>query len=81
MPVTPSTPPWLVSPSNTVLPIKSLQDEITHFVNWISPTPEEKKMRMDALDRLEKVVLKVWNEASVVVFGSYETKLYLPVKK
>lgn len=44
----------------------------------MSPTPVEHKIRGDVIQRIEKIILRLWPEARVQVFGSYRTGLYLP---
>ncbi|RUS21792.1 hypothetical protein BC937DRAFT_91466, partial [Endogone sp. FLAS-F59071] len=55
-----------------------LHQEILDFVRYISPTPEEHMMRKYVVRRIEKQVLDLWPSAQVVVFGSFNTQLYLP---
>ncbi|KAL1923098.1 uncharacterized protein VTP21DRAFT_9474 [Calcarisporiella thermophila] len=57
---------------------KRLHQEILDFVEYISPTPEEHFVRRLVVERVRRVVSKVWPEAKILCFGSYDTKLYLP---
>ncbi|KAJ3409408.1 hypothetical protein HDV05_004449 [Chytridiales sp. JEL 0842] len=52
--------------------------EVDDFVKYISPTKSEHAMRLLTVERLRKVVNKMWANAEVTVFGSFETQLYLP---
>lgn len=42
------------------------------------PTPTEHALRIRVVSRIEDVVLSLWPEAHVEVFGSFRTGLYLP---
>ncbi|KAF9209123.1 hypothetical protein BGZ49_006239 [Haplosporangium sp. Z 27] len=55
-----------------------LTQELKDFVDYISPTREEHQVRIYAAKRLEKVIMQLWPDSSVHIFGSFETKLYLP---
>ncbi|ORX92810.1 Nucleotidyltransferase, partial [Basidiobolus meristosporus CBS 931.73] len=55
-----------------------LHQEIQHFVEYISPSPEEHEMRFMVYKSIEQVVQSLWPEAKVRLFGSYDTQLYLP---
>ncbi|KAF9355033.1 hypothetical protein BGX26_007063 [Mortierella sp. AD094] len=57
-----------------------LTQELKDFVEFISPTREEHQVRKYVARRIEEEVKKVWRDAEVVVFGSFETKLYLPTR-
>jgi DNA polymerase sigma len=64
--------PWV-----TKFPM-ALHEEIWSFSQWLTPTTEEQSMRQDVVNRLRKIVLKLWPEASVVPYGSFETNLCVP---
>ncbi|KAF9160531.1 hypothetical protein BGX21_005871 [Mortierella sp. AD011] len=55
-----------------------LTQELKDFVDFISPTREEHQVRKYVARRLEEVIKNLWRDVKVVVFGSFETKLYLP---
>lgn len=55
-----------------------LHEEIDHFFEYMSPTPEEHEMRAEVVKRIETIILSKWKEAKVEIFGSYRTGLYLP---
>jgi len=57
---------------------QGLDQEIEDFVKWISPTEEERKMRLDVLERIQTVVQLVWPQARVEIIGSIKTELCLP---
>uniref|UniRef100_A0A8C9TXB6 Terminal nucleotidyltransferase 4A n=1 Tax=Scleropages formosus TaxID=113540 RepID=A0A8C9TXB6_SCLFO len=58
--------------------IFGLHEEIIDFYEYMSPRPEEERMRMEVVDRIERVVKDLWPYANVQVFGSFSTGLYLP---
>ncbi|XP_051920278.1 terminal nucleotidyltransferase 4B isoform X2 [Hippocampus zosterae] len=55
-----------------------LHEEIKDFYAYISPRPEEEKMRLEVVDRIKSVIHNLWPSAEVQVFGSFSTGLYLP---
>ncbi|KDR20267.1 non-canonical poly(A) RNA polymerase protein Trf4-1-like isoform X3 [Zootermopsis nevadensis] len=55
-----------------------LHEEIEDFYNYMCPTPEEHELRVSVVRRIEKVVLGLWRDAKVEIFGSFRTGLYLP---
>ncbi|KAK7869373.1 hypothetical protein R5R35_000681 [Gryllus longicercus] len=55
-----------------------LHQEIEDFYQYMSPTPEEHELRVNVVRRIKKVVLSLWPEARVEIFGSFRTGLYLP---
>lgn len=55
-----------------------LNQEIDDFVKFIEPSEDEELMRQVTMQRLSKVVKRLWSDAVVLCFGSFETKLYLP---
>ncbi|KAG0236805.1 hypothetical protein BGW42_002673 [Actinomortierella wolfii] len=55
-----------------------LTQELKDFVAYISPTREEHQVRKYVFMRIERTVKQLWPEASLHIFGSYETMLYLP---
>ncbi|KAG0345868.1 hypothetical protein BG004_002897 [Podila humilis] len=57
---------------------RMLTQELKDFVDFISPSPEEHKVREYIHRRVQASVCKIWPEAQVIVFGSFNTKLYLP---
>jgi non-canonical poly(A) RNA polymerase PAPD5/7 len=58
--------------------IPALHQEIEDFVEWVSPTEEEKRMRQDVLHSIQSVVQILWPQARVEIIGSYKTELCLP---
>ncbi|OCT82198.1 hypothetical protein XELAEV_18024710mg [Xenopus laevis] len=55
-----------------------LHEEILDFYKYMSPRPEEEKMRMEVVNRIENVIKELWPNADVQIFGSFKTGLYLP---
>lgn len=53
--------------------------EVEGFVNWISPTPQEDEIRGLIVAIISRAVTTSFPDASVFPFGSYATKLYLPL--
>ncbi|KAG9341946.1 hypothetical protein JZ751_018263 [Albula glossodonta] len=55
-----------------------LHEEINDFYEYMSPRPEEERMRMEVVERIERVIKELWPSADVEIFGSFSTGLYLP---
>ncbi|XP_031137432.1 terminal nucleotidyltransferase 4B [Sander lucioperca] len=68
--------PWKVR--NYSEGIVGLHEEVKDFYDYISPRPEEEKMRLEVVDRIKGVIYDLWPSAEVQVFGSFSTGLYLP---
>lgn len=58
--------------------IRLLQREVTCFVQYVEPTPIEIKLREYLVHRIRTTVETKWPSATVSVFGSFSTTLYLP---
>ncbi|MBN3321075.1 PAPD5 polymerase, partial [Atractosteus spatula] len=58
--------------------ILGLHEEIIDFYGYMSPRPEEERMRMEVVKRIESVIKDLWPSADVQIFGSFSTGLYLP---
>ncbi|KAI8989833.1 hypothetical protein BD414DRAFT_414259 [Trametes punicea] len=56
-----------------------LHNEVEAFVKYISPTPVEDEVRSLIVALVSQAVTKSYPDAQVLPFGSYETKLYLPL--
>ncbi|KAI0636561.1 hypothetical protein C8Q77DRAFT_1154490 [Trametes polyzona] len=56
-----------------------LHNEVEAFVKYISPTPVEDEVRSLVVALVSRAVTKSYPDAQVLPFGSYETKLYLPL--
>ena len=46
----------------------------------MSPTVDEHHMRSCVFGKIRDVILRLWPEAQVFIFGSFETGLYLPTR-
>uniref|UniRef100_A0A674AYZ8 polynucleotide adenylyltransferase n=1 Tax=Salmo trutta TaxID=8032 RepID=A0A674AYZ8_SALTR len=68
--------PWKTR--NYAAGILGLHEEIQDFYAYMSPRPEEEKMRREVVERIERVIKDLWPTADVQVFGSFSTGLYLP---
>lgn len=55
-----------------------LHEEIEHFYEWARPNQLEHAVRGEVVTRMENIILSLWPDAQVQVFGSYRTGLYLP---
>lgn len=79
-----TTAPWLAEGKKySRMPVVKLHEEICDFVDFISPTREEHLARSQVVLRVKDVIDAMFNKkgkkvAKVHVFGSYETRLYLP---
>jgi non-canonical poly(A) RNA polymerase PAPD5/7 len=55
-----------------------LHNEVLDFVEFIKPTRSEVKRRETLVDLCRSVVAELWPAATLEVFGSYATGMYLP---
>lgn len=55
-----------------------LASEVLEFLRYVSPTKAEAKKRDECVARLRQAVKQLWPDATVSVFGSYATGIYLP---
>lgn len=55
-----------------------LHEEIIDFYEYMKPRPSEMRMRTEVIQRVIQVILHMWPQAQVSVFGSFCTGLYLP---
>lgn len=56
-----------------------LHREVHAFVKYISPSPIEDEIRSLIVQLITNAVTKAYPDARVLPFGSYQTKLYLPL--
>jgi len=56
-----------------------LHREVEAFVKYISPTREEDEVRSLTVTLISEAISQKFPDAKVFAFGSYETKLYLPL--
>ncbi|KAJ1960955.1 hypothetical protein GGI12_003516 [Dipsacomyces acuminosporus] len=79
-------PPWLkgagrLGRGERPLISDIFNEEVARFVEYISPTPEERQMREWVIERLQRVLNNMRMagvEAKAMCFGSFSTDLYLP---
>lgn len=69
--------PWFVSHSCSYA-VEAFNKEVLDFYDYIKPTKTEHAVRSFVVTQVEKIVNKIYPSSKVVVFGSYNTKLYLP---
>ncbi len=55
-----------------------LHNEVLDFVEFIKPTKSEIKRREMLVDLCRSIVAELWPQATLEVFGSYATSMYLP---
>lgn len=70
--------PWRRNDFLYSMDIQGLHHEIEHFYEYMSPTKTEHRVRGDVIKRIENIIIAMWPETQVQVFGSYRTRLYLP---
>ncbi|KAK9487995.1 hypothetical protein V1527DRAFT_459073 [Lipomyces starkeyi] len=72
--------PWTVGHNYSHEPEVTtwLHKEVQDFIDFVSPDDEQVERRASTVDRVQKCVKGLWNDATVCVFGSYATNLYLP---
>ncbi|KAF8163696.1 hypothetical protein B0H34DRAFT_652140 [Crassisporium funariophilum] len=56
-----------------------LHREVESFVDWISPTAVEDEVRGLIVTQISRIITATFPDAVVHPFGSYQTKLYLPL--
>ncbi|KIM48611.1 hypothetical protein M413DRAFT_60162 [Hebeloma cylindrosporum] len=56
-----------------------MHKEVDSFVSWISPSAVEDEIRGLIVTHISKVVTTAFSDAVVHPFGSFQTKLYLPL--
>lgn len=70
--------PWRTEVKHFRPGILGLHDEIEEFYRYMQPTPAEHQMRLGVIQRIKDVILGLWPQAEVEIFGSFRTGLYLP---
>ncbi|KAI8619148.1 hypothetical protein BC830DRAFT_1105532 [Chytriomyces sp. MP71] len=58
--------------------MRMFNQEVQDYVHYIAPTVAEHSIRHLTIERLRFIVNKLWPKAQMEVFGSFNTKLYLP---
>ncbi|XP_071516564.1 terminal nucleotidyltransferase 4B-like [Panulirus ornatus] len=70
--------PWRRVTSSYDLGVVGLHQEMEDFYSWMCPSEEEHTMRKRVVERIEQVIVDLWPQARVEIFGSFRTGLYLP---
>ncbi|WVQ76380.1 hypothetical protein IAR50_006045 [Cryptococcus sp. DSM 104548] len=72
--------PWteLVDVDRCQDPTDLLTEEINAFYKYVSPTKEEFEVRLFIIELITRAIARLWPEAEVTPFGSWQTQLYLP---
>ncbi|WWC58025.1 uncharacterized protein I303_100560 [Kwoniella dejecticola CBS 10117] len=72
--------PWcdLVNWERCKDPAEMLNEEINAFYKYVSPTKEEFEVRLFTIELITRSLMKLWPDAEVTPFGSWQTQLYLP---
>jgi len=70
-------PPWVDPLYPYSRGIIGLHEEIEDFYQWMVPSVEEHGMRQGVVDKIQRCIQSVWPAASVHIFGSFKTGLYL----
>ena len=76
-PATP--PPWMSRTYGHRNFTLRLHEELLDFAAFISPTSAEERQRAALLSRFTSLIESLFPSASLSAFGSYSTKLYLPM--
>ena len=56
-----------------------LHREVEAFYRYLSPTEEEHGVREMVIRTIREAVLSAFPDAQITPFGSFETRLYLPM--
>nr|XP_031863646.1 uncharacterized protein CI109_000898 [Kwoniella shandongensis]KAA5530718.1 hypothetical protein CI109_000898 [Kwoniella shandongensis] len=59
-------------------PAEMLNEEINAFYRYVSPTKAEFEVRLFVIEMITRAIAKLWPDAEVTPFGSWQTQLYLP---
>lgn len=70
--------PWARGKQYSKNATRRLHEEILDFVDFVSPTKAEHAARTQIVSRLRAAITSKYPDATITVFGSYDTKLYLP---
>ncbi|KAJ3514208.1 hypothetical protein NLJ89_g2503 [Agrocybe chaxingu] len=77
--------PWVNGPelercqNVAEIPALRMHKEVESFVDWISPSATEDEIRGLIVAQVSKIVKSAFPDAEIHPFGSYQTKLYLPL--
>lgn len=70
--------PWERASTRISSPMLRLHNEIGEFCRFLEPSEAERSSRQAAMDRVSRVVTAIFPSATVQVFGSFATGLFLP---
>lgn len=70
--------PWVYGNSYSTDPVRRLHEEILDFVSYVSPSEAEHNARRTVINTISAIILSKYPTAKIEIFGSYDTKLYLP---
>jgi DNA polymerase sigma len=66
--------------NKTIFDDYRLHYEIEEFVTYLCPTDIERMWRVFAIRRIEQCIKSSYPDAEIMVFGSFNTGLYLPTR-
>eukprot|EP00199_Chlamydomonas_sp_CCMP681_P000819 CAMPEP_0119102870 /NCGR_PEP_ID=MMETSP1180-20130426/1473_1 /TAXON_ID=3052 ORGANISM="Chlamydomonas cf sp, Strain CCMP681" /NCGR_SAMPLE_ID=MMETSP1180 /ASSEMBLY_ACC=CAM_ASM_000741 /LENGTH=507 /DNA_ID=CAMNT_0007087247 /DNA_START=36 /DNA_END=1556 /DNA_ORIENTATION=- len=72
------TPYWMRTCKNIKSPFLRLHQEMVELTELLHPTQAEYDSRNEAVEAVTQAVNSIWPEASVAVFGSFATGLFVP---
>ena len=75
----PLTAPWMTRSYEQPNFTLRLHEELLDFAAFVSPTASEEKARAALLARLTALIQSLFPSSSLAPFGSYATKLYIPM--
>ena len=70
--------PWRKADYRYHTGVIGLHEEIVHFIDYIKLKPGCYKKRLEVVDRTKQIIMNLWPQAEVEVFGSMKTSLCLP---
>lgn len=60
--------------------LSRLHQEIEDYVRYLAPCDQEERLRLHVIGCIREVVDSLWPRASLRVFGSFATKLYVTTR-
>ena len=76
-PIVANSPYWKVR--SYAFSTLGLHEEVLDFYNFMLPRPSEEAMRNEVVERVTSIIRSKWPDTNVVVVGSFNYGLYLPV--
>mmetsp|Transcript_25127 Transcript_25127/g.32641 ORF Transcript_25127/g.32641 Transcript_25127/m.32641 type:complete len:405 (+) Transcript_25127:48-1262(+) len=74
----PKSVPWFRKESYSNTPLVTLHNEMLDFCDLVVPNTEEQEIRTRTIEDVKMVLLELWPDADIHVFGSEFTQLALP---